>query len=151
LAVTHWVPRSFRQEGVRNAEFSRKRRKPYAETTEASGKCGFEEAAERLPLQELYAEPADPSAARRRFATTFVRASRGRVEASLFSMVFAEDGRWLADHLWTPQVWDHLKPGDGVEFHASVVPYRRKDGSEGFTLGGISGLIVRGGAEPAAE
>jgi hypothetical protein len=41
LAVTHWVPRSFRQEVVGNAGFSRKRRKCHAETTEPSGKSGF--------------------------------------------------------------------------------------------------------------
>src|SRR5262249_30722532 len=41
VAVTHWVPRSFRQEVVGNAGLPGKRRKRHAETTESSGKCGL--------------------------------------------------------------------------------------------------------------
>src|SRR5205823_2126412 len=43
LAVTHWVPLSFRHEVVGNAGFSGERRKPHAETTVPSGKSGFKE------------------------------------------------------------------------------------------------------------
>jgi hypothetical protein len=40
------------------------------------------------------------------------------VRASLFGNVFGEDGRWVADHLWVRQTWEHLRPGDLVEFFA---------------------------------
>jgi hypothetical protein len=50
----------------------------------------------------------------------------------------------LADHLWVRQTWDHLRPGDPVEFFATVVPYRRQDGTQGYTLDEVNGLIVLG-------
>ena len=100
----------------------------------------FDDVADRLPLREMH-EAGDGGWRRPCFRSTFIRASAGRVRASLFGMVFALDGRWVADHLWVRQTWDHLKPGDLVEFFASVVPYRRKDGTEGHTLAGVNGLV----------
>ncbi len=105
---------------------------------------GFDEVAERLPLKEMHEEQREPSRTRPRFRSCFIRASVGRVRASLFGMVFGEDGQWVADHLWVRQTWDHLRPGDAVEFFATVVPYSRKDGTEGYTLGEVNGLIVLG-------
>jgi hypothetical protein len=104
----------------------------------------FDEVADRLPLKELYEERPDPSRRRPRFRSLFIRASAGRVRASLFGMVFGEDGQWVADHLWVRQTWDHLRPGDAVAFFATVVPYKRQDGTESYTLGEVNGLLVLG-------
>jgi hypothetical protein len=102
----------------------------------------FDEVVERLPLKEMYQERPDRSQPRPRFRSRFIRASAGRVPASLFGMVFGDDGRWVADHLWVRQTWDHLRPGDLVEFIATVLPYRRQDGTEAYTLGEVNGLLV---------
>jgi hypothetical protein len=104
----------------------------------------FEDVAERLPLGEMHDERPDLSRRRPLFRSRFIRASVGRVRASLFGMVFAEDGQWVADHLWVRQTWDHLRPGDPVEFFATVVPYRRQDGTASYTLGDVNGLLVLG-------
>jgi hypothetical protein len=105
----------------------------------------FDEVAERLPLKEIFQERPDFSRPRPRFRSQFIRASAGRVRASLFGMVFGEDGRWVADHLWVRQTWEHLRPGDLVEFFATVIPYRRQDGTESYTLGEVNGLLVLSG------
>jgi hypothetical protein len=107
----------------------------------------FDEIAERLPLKDMYTKRPDPSRPRPRFRSHFIRASAGRPRASCFGMVFREDGQWVADHLWVRQVWDHLRPGDPVEFFATVVPYSRQDGTTSYTLEGVNGLIVLGGAD----
>jgi hypothetical protein len=104
----------------------------------------FDEVAERLPLKEMFAGRPSREPKRPRFRSSFIRSSVGRVRASLFGMVFGEDGQWVADHLWVRQTWDHLRPGDPVEFFATVVPYRRQDGTESYTLGEVNGLIVLG-------
>jgi hypothetical protein len=102
----------------------------------------FEEVAQRLPLEEMYALQPSRTATRPRFRSHYIRTTtKGRTPASLFSIVWGEDGRWLADHVWVRQSWDHLQPGDAVEFFASVVPYRRQDGTEGFTLADVNGLV----------
>jgi hypothetical protein len=59
-------------------------------------------------------------------------------------MVFNENGQWVADHLWVRQTWEHLRPGDSVEFFGSVLPYRRQDGTQSYTLGEVNGLVVLG-------
>jgi hypothetical protein len=59
-------------------------------------------------------------------------------------MVFGEDGQWVADHLWVRQTWDHLRQGDSVKFIATVVPYKRHDGTHSYTLGEVNGLLVLG-------
>jgi hypothetical protein len=107
----------------------------------------FDEVAERLPLKEMFEERLDLSRPRPRFQSRFIRASAGRVGASLFGMVFGEDRRWVADHLWVRQTWKHLRPGDVVEFFATVVPYRRQDGTESYTLDEVNGLLVLEGNE----
>jgi hypothetical protein len=48
----------------------------------------------------------------------------------------------VADHLWVRQTWDHLRPGDFVEFFATVAPYSRQDGTQSYTLGEVNGLLV---------
>jgi hypothetical protein len=100
----------------------------------------FDDVADRLPLQELYHEPADGK--RPCFRARFIRASAGRVRASLFDMVFRDNGQWVADHVWVRQTWDHLRPGDVVEFYASVLPYTREDGTATYTLADVNGLVV---------
>jgi hypothetical protein len=102
----------------------------------------FEEVAERLPLKAMCEERPDPSRPRTRFESCFIKASEGRVRASLFGTVSREDGQWVADHLWVRQTWDHLRPGDAVEFFATVVPYTRQDGTVSYTLSDVNGLIV---------
>jgi hypothetical protein len=111
---------------------------------------GLDEVTQRLPLEEMYALRPNGTAMRPRFRSHYIRAVRGRVPASLFGIVWGEDGRWLADHLWVRQTWSHLQPGDAVEFFASVTPYRRQDGTESFTLSEINGLI-RLGLDSARE
>jgi hypothetical protein len=104
----------------------------------------FNEVAERLPLKEMFQEQPDHSRPRPKFRSRFVRASTGRVRASLFGLVFGEDGMLVASHLWVRQTWEHLRPGDVVEFFATIVSYRRHDGTESYTLGDVNGLLVLG-------
>jgi hypothetical protein len=101
--------------------------------------------AELLALLCSCADTRLPSSVSRSGPT--VRQSR---KVQLFGIVWGEDGRWLADHLWVRQTWNHLRPGDAVEFCATVVPYRRQDGTESFTLSEVNGLI-RLGPDNAAE
>jgi hypothetical protein len=50
------------------------------------------------------------------------------------------DHRLVADHIWVRQSWPHLRPGQQVRFIATVVRYRRRDGSVGWTLDEVNGL-----------
>jgi hypothetical protein len=93
----------------------------------------------RRPLEEM---ARGKSNCRALFRATFARATAGGGGASLFKRVFHESGRLVADHLWVRRTWPHLRPGDLVQFFASVVTYRRADRSVGYTLDDLNGLIV---------
>jgi hypothetical protein len=101
----------------------------------------FDTAAERQALKELHETRSERRRVRSLFRSSFVRVSHASVPVSLFGMVFDEDGKWIADHLWIRQTWDHLKPGDPVEFFADVVPYPRQDQTEGYSLDKVNGLV----------
>jgi hypothetical protein len=61
---------------------------------------GFDEVAQRLPLEELYNSRPSRTATRPRFRSHYIRTTtKGRTPASLFSIAWGEGGRWLADHL----------------------------------------------------
>jgi hypothetical protein len=91
---------------------------------------------ERAPLAEM-------GGGRRLFEATFVKAGRapGLIGASLFQEV-ALDSRLVADHVWVQQTWPHLRPGKRCRFIATVAPYPRKGGADGWTLADVNGLEV---------
>jgi hypothetical protein len=94
------------------------------------------EVCERVPLAEM-------RGGRRLFEATFERAGKapGLLGASLFREVTL-DRRLVADHVWVQQTWSHLRPDGRCRFIATVVSYRRKDSTEGWTLGDVNGLEV---------
>lgn len=101
---------------------------------------GMDEWAERAALKELYDSPPLKGQARPRFVARFVRLSAdGR--HTLLRSVCTDNGRVVADHLWVDRAWDHLTPGDVIEFHATVVRYRRKNGETSYTLADANGVM----------
>ena len=101
---------------------------------------------EREPLAEL-------AGRRLLFEAVYDRPglAAGRLGTSLFRGVTL-DKRAVADHVWVQQTWAHLKSGDHCRFIATVLAYKRRDGSAGWTLGDVNGLeVISGrGSEAAA-
>lgn len=83
-----------------------------------------------------------------RFRATPIRTGNG--DAGMLTLLLVDvtywQGWYCCDHMWCPLV-DALRPvcrhlGETVEFRATVVPYRRGDGSCDFGFRGYSDVRV---------
>jgi hypothetical protein len=104
---------------------------------------------ERVGLAELHAGGRGQRLPPRyEFSAVFAQLGRDRCAphglTSLFGGVRLADGRFVADHVWVRQAWDHLRGGDHVAFFAEVVAYPKGSSEAGYTLANVNGLRVLG-------